>query len=74
MTAGPQWDGAPHNFFNDAGCTQLPTDCLPYEPYPAIGPLMTSAPRTIDFLVDPTVQDFRVTLLLAADLQPVSGG
>ncbi len=74
VIVGPQWDGAPHNFFNDTGCTQLPTDCLPYEPFPPIGPLMTSAPRTIDFLVDPSVQDFRVTLLLAADVQRVSGG
>ena len=74
VLAGPQWDGAPHNFFNDNGCTQLPTDCLPYEPFPSLEPLTTSAPRTIDFLVDPSVQDFRVTLLLAAELQAVSGG
>jgi hypothetical protein len=72
VTTGARWDGAPHNFFNDHGCSAGASDCFVYEPFPVIAPLTVSPPRTIDFLVDPSVQDFRVTFLLAADLQSVA--
>ena len=85
------FDGAPHNFFNDTACpagqvggegggSVVPggngstgqtsqTDCFRYENYPAINGGSTSAPKTVGFDIDPTVQQFRVRMLVAADLR-----
>lgn len=66
----PMGDGEPHNFFNDVGCTVTSNDCFRYEPFAPISPLNSSAPQQVGFLIDPTVGDFRVKLILAADLNP----
>ncbi|MBC8088118.1 MAG: carboxypeptidase regulatory-like domain-containing protein [Phycisphaerae bacterium] len=66
------WDGAPHNFFNDVGCTASATDCFRYEAFGDIAPLGASAVRQVGFLIDPTVSDFRVKVILAADLRAVA--
>jgi len=65
------WNGEPHNFFNDVGCNAAATDCFRYEPFGAIAALGTSDARRVGFVVDPTVGDFRVRIILAADLQRV---
>lgn len=67
--ASPDFDGAPHNFFNDAACAPGSNDCFRYEGYPA--PLAAGAStsaRRVGFIVDPTVGTFRARLLVAADL------
>ena len=64
------WDGAPHNFFNDAGCAAGANDCYRYEAYTQ--PLEaggTSEARTVGFDIDPTLHSFRARLIVAADLQ-----
>jgi hypothetical protein len=66
------WDGAPHNFFNDVGCTGASNDCFRYEPFGAIGPLAASETRQVGFLVDPTIGDLRVKMIIAANVQSVS--
>jgi hypothetical protein len=66
----PLGDGDFHNFFNDTGCTSTANDCYRYEPFAPIAPLNSSAAQRVGFLIDPTVGDFRVKLILAADLQP----
>ncbi len=63
------WSGAPHNFFNDAVCGRANSDCFRYEPFPSLVPFGTSPPGTVGFLVDPSVAEFRVAMLLAANLQ-----
>ncbi len=70
---GTAGSGAPHNFFNDVGCLANSNDCFRWEEYAPIPALGSSAARTVGFLIDPTVGDFRVKLILAADLQN-SGG
>jgi hypothetical protein len=93
VTPSIDFDGAPHNFFNDDVCpagqtggegggTTVPapgstgstgqaaqTDCFRWERYPSIPGTSTAAARTVGFDVDPTVQQFRVRMLVAADLQ-----
>ncbi len=66
------WDGAPHNFFNDVGCGDRATDCFRYEPFGTLEPLAASPPRRVGFLVDPSVGDLRVRIIVAADLQAAS--
>ncbi len=63
------WDGAPHSFFNDAGCGATASDCFRYEPFGALEAQAASAPRRVGFLVDPTVGDVRIRIIVAADLQ-----
>ncbi len=63
------WDGEPHSFFNDASCTGGSNDCFRYEPFGTISAGGVSAPRKVGFLVDPTVRDVRIRLLVAADLR-----
>lgn len=67
------WDGAPHSFFNDVGCGALSSDCFRYEPFGTLEPLSASAARRVGFLVDPTVGDVRVRIIVAADLESVPG-
>lgn len=62
------WSGAPHNFFNDIGCPATANDCFRYEPFGTIAPLGASTAQTVGFLIDPTVGDFRVKMIVAADL------
>ncbi len=66
--------GAPHNFFNDVGCTATSNDCFRYEEYAPIAASGASANRQVGFLIDPTVGDFRVRMILAADLRNSGGG
>lgn len=66
----PIGDGNFHNFFNDVGCTATANDCFRYEPFAPIAPLNTSANQRVGFSIDPTVGDFRVRILVAADLVP----
>jgi hypothetical protein len=68
VIASNEWDGAPHNFFNDVGCTASSNDCFRYEGFSTIAPLGASTSQPVGFLIDPTVGDFRVKLILAADL------
>jgi hypothetical protein len=76
------WDGNPHNFFNDAGCPVTATDCFRYESFGEIGPLASSTMQQIGFDVDPTVAIFRVSgtvttpagVSLAGAIVNVSGG
>ncbi|MBK8250996.1 MAG: carboxypeptidase regulatory-like domain-containing protein [Gemmatimonadetes bacterium] len=80
VTVSNDWDGngtpgsgAPHNFFNDVGCTATANDCFRNEEYAAIPALGSSAARRVGFLIDPTVGDFRVKMILAADLRNAGG-
>lgn len=73
------WDGAPHNFFNDASCstpnnggggTNNGSDCFRWEEF--LGPIFpgsTTSASQVGFDVDPTVGQFTARLLMAADLQ-----
>lgn len=45
------------------------TDCFRYERYPSIAGGTSSPARTVGFDIDPTVQQFRVRMLVAADLR-----
>ncbi|WP_309672563.1 hypothetical protein [Gemmatimonas sp.] len=63
------WDGAPHSFFNDVGCGGLSNDCFRYEPFGTLDASSASPARRVGFLVDPTVGDLRVRIIVAADLQ-----
>ena len=65
-----EWDGAPHSFFNDANCGATSNDCFRYEPFGTIGAKASSPPRRVGFLIDPTVRDLRIKLLVAADIHP----
>lgn len=62
------WTGAPHNFFNDVGCAPTANDCFRYESFGTIAPLGASTSQSVGFLIDPTVGDFRVKMIVAADL------
>ncbi|MBC8088116.1 MAG: hypothetical protein H7Z40_12680 [Phycisphaerae bacterium] len=72
VIASNHWDGAPHSFFNDTDCTTGSNDCFRYEPFGMIGPLGASQSRQVGFLVDPTVGDLRVRLIVAANVQAVA--
>ena len=64
------WDGAPHNFFNDTGCPAGANDCYRWEEYPGpIFPGSTTIARSVGFDLDPTVGQFTARLIVAADLQ-----
>lgn len=63
------WDGAPHSFFNDTNCGGASSDCFRYEPFGTLDALSASPARRVGFLVDPTVGDLRVRIIVAADLQ-----
>jgi len=63
------WNGNFHNFFNDVGCSVTANDCFRYESFGAIEPLGSSSTQQVGFVIDPTVGDFRVKVILAADLQ-----
>jgi len=69
IIASTDWDGAPHSFFNDADCSSGANDCFRYEPFGDVAPRSASAPRRVGFLIDPTVGDIRVRLLVAADIR-----
>ncbi len=69
IMASTDWDGAPHSFFNDADCSNGSNDCFRYEPFGDVAPRAASAPRRVGFLIDPTVGDIRVRLLVAADIR-----
>jgi hypothetical protein len=69
------WDGAPHNFFNDALCAASDNDCFRWEEYPSpIAGGFTVGPRRVGFFIDPTVGNFRSRMLVAADLRNSGGG
>jgi hypothetical protein len=71
VRASTDWDGAPHNFFNDAFCIPLtpPSDCFRWEGFGAMLEAGgTTAARTVGFDVDPSVHTFTVYVVLAADV------
>lgn len=68
-TASTDWDGEPHSFLNDGNCGAGANDCFRYEPFGMIGAEGVSTPRKVGFLVDPTVRDVRIRLLVAADVR-----
>lgn len=63
------WDGAPHNFFNDSACLPSDNDCYRFETFgdPLAGGA-TSAYSTIGFDAEATVSQFRFRGIVAADL------
>ncbi len=70
VTPSVQFDGAPHNWFNDTGCPVGSNDCYRYETYAV--PLVaggTSTTSQVGFDIDPTVSNFRAKMIVAADLQ-----
>lgn len=69
ILASTDWDGAPHSFFNDTDCNGGSNDCFRYEPFGDVPPLAASPPRRVGFLIDPTVGDIRLRLLVAADIK-----
>jgi hypothetical protein len=72
------YQGPPHNFFNDTPCPAAGTyfgegnqsDCRPFK---AIGQIIaggaTAAPVKVSYLLDQTVNQFRVLILVAADVR-----
>src|SRR5437588_4955524 len=79
VTASTDWDGtgapgsgAPHNFFNDAICIGQtpPSDCFRWE---AFGDMVeggaTTPARTVGFDVDPSVTQFTLYVVIAADIR-----
>lgn len=73
VQASSDWGGAPWNFFNDVGCTAGSNDCFPYEEYGPIAALGSSTAQKVGFLIDGTVGDFTVKMILAADLRNAGG-
>ncbi len=69
VTPSTNWDGNFHNFFNDASCAVTDNDCFRYESFGTIEPLGSSTTQQVGFDIDPTVGDFRVKIILAADLE-----
>ncbi len=70
VDASVAWDGAAHNFFNDAGCVAGANDCFRYEAYSEpLAAGSTSEARSVGFDIDPTVGSFRARLIIAADLR-----
>ena len=67
------WDGDPHNFFDFSGasCTTMVTTCVRYESFGPIDPASTSSTQQVGFDINPTVAEFRVKVLLSADVQEV---
>ncbi|HKS05810.1 MAG TPA: carboxypeptidase-like regulatory domain-containing protein [Gemmatimonadaceae bacterium] len=68
VASSNNWDNADHNFFSGGGCTLSSTDCFRSEAFGVIDPLGASLTKNVGFLIDPTVGDFRVKVILAADL------
>jgi hypothetical protein len=70
VDASIAWDGAPHNFFNDAGCSAGSNDCFRYEAFAQpLAAGATSEAHSVGFDIDPTVGSFRARLIVAADLR-----
>lgn len=65
------WNGAPHNFFNDVGCAaSVTSDCFRFEEFAGpIFPGSTTSANSVGFDLDPTVGQFTARLIVAADLQ-----
>src|SRR5262249_42521338 len=68
-----EWDGAPHNFFNDVGCGVNTNDCYRWEEFSPIAALNVSNTKKIGFQIDASVGDFTVKVILAADLRNAIG-
>lgn len=66
---GSQGSGEPFNFFNDVGCGPTANDCFRYETFNPIASGGTSEAREVGFDIDPTVGDFRVRIIVAANLR-----
>ncbi len=67
---GAAGSGSPFNFFNDANCAlAVSNDCFRWEAFEtSILPLSTSSVRTVGFDMDASVGQFRVRMIVAADL------
>ena len=79
VTASVDWNGigesgsgAPYNFFTDTPCAAATTvSCVRWIAYGArLLPSESRATRTVGFDIDPSVAQFRVRMIVAADLQP----
>jgi hypothetical protein len=63
------WRGAPFNFLDPASvCFAGETLCSRFETYPPIAAEGWSEPRRVGFELEPSVKNFRVHLVVAADL------
>jgi hypothetical protein len=71
VVPGIQFDGAPHSFFIDTECGAGDNRCFRFEPYEPLPANAVSSPRSVGFLIDPTVGSFRARLLVAADFSTV---
>ncbi len=72
-TGGGTTGGAPYSFFNDADCgLATSNDCFRWEAFEAeiLPNPGESTERTIGFDIDPQVGQFRVRMIVAADLAP----
>lgn len=69
VTPSTDWDNAPHNFFNDEGCGAGSNDCFRSETFNPIPGLATSETRVVGIDADPTVGNFRVRMIVAANLR-----
>jgi hypothetical protein len=69
---GTAGSGAPFSFFNDTDCSAAASnDCFRWESYEnEILPLSGSAAKRIGFDIDASVGQFRVRMIVAADLAP----
>ena len=67
---GTAGSGAPYSFFNDATCSVTPdSDCFRWEAFETeILPLSGSAAKKVGFDIDASVGQFRVRMIVAADL------
>lgn len=76
VAASTDWDGAPHNFFNDKHCNSgVSVDCFRYEAF--TGELdggQTTSARSVGFEVDKSVTSFTVMMVVAADMKPTPYG
>ncbi len=72
VVPGADFDGPPYHWVTGGGCVLGTSNCYRYESFTA--PLLAggaTASRTIGFELDPSVNNFRAKLVLAADLQNV---
>jgi carboxypeptidase family protein len=73
VMVSPEWDGTPHNFFNDVGCGPTSNDCFRWEEFSVVNAGGSSNSKKIGFEIDASVGDFVVNVILAANLRNAGG-
>lgn len=76
VTASPDWDGGGtrgYDFALGRVCDPASVGCSRWESFAPLAPLESSTSRRVGFDVASSVGTFRVRLLLAADLESISG-